>query len=157
MGAKGANAVVRRFCWRNRISIITAVVVSPQRRHLALYFQLQGRNIKARNVADFLRHLLGHLRRQVVLLWDEALIHKGRAVKELLGRRRRLHIERFLKYAPEPNPVEFVWTQTKRRMPDSCLQSARELKKMVDESIGHIRSSQTLLKSCLLASELSWP
>jgi putative transposase len=148
---------VRHVYRRERLSVISALTVSPQRRHWGLYFSLQVRNFKGGDVAIFLRFLLGHLRGPVVLLWDEALIHKGKSVQDFLAKYSRIHVERFPKYAPELNPAEHVWTQSKRRLANSSPQGIRELQRMARDELDRIQNSQHLLRSCLLASELSWP
>jgi len=153
---RGQTPILHHVYRRERISAISALTVSPKRRHLGLYFHLQDRNFKTRDVEAFLRHLLYHLRGPVVVLWDEALIHKGKLVQDYLAGHPRLDVERFPKYAPELNPVEFVWTQTKRRLANSSPQGARELQGMVLDEFDQIHDSQRLLKSCILASELSW-
>ena len=61
------------------------------------------------------------------------------------------------KYAPEFNPVEFVWNHTKRRLANSSAQGVGELQGMVLDEFGQIQDTQHLLKSCILASQLSWP
>jgi transposase len=154
---RGQTPIVRHVYRRERLSVISALTVSPQRRHWGVYFSLQVRNIKGGDVASFLRFLLGHLRGQVVLVWDEALIHKDRPVRDFLTKHPGLHVERFPKYAPELNPAEHVWTQSKRRLANSSAQGISELQSMVGSELGRIQYSQHLLKSCLLATELSWP
>lgn len=154
---RGRTPLVRHVYRRERLSVISALTISPRRRHWGLYFSLQARNIKGRDVASFLRLLLHHLRGQVVLIWDEALIHKSRSVQDVLAKKRRLHVERFPKYAPELNPTEHVWTQSKRGLANSSPQGIEELGSMVGGELGRLRESQHLLKSCLLATKLSWP
>jgi len=154
---RGQTPVVRHLYRRERLSVISALTISPRRRHLGLYFSLQVRNIKGGDVAIFLRFLLGHLRGPVVLVWDEALIHKGRPVQDFFAKHSRLLVERFPKYAPELNPAEHVWTQSKRRLANSSPQGIGELQTMVSSELDRIQDSQHLLKSCLSASELSWP
>lgn len=154
---RGQTPLVRHVYRRDRLSAISALTVSPQRRHRGLYFSLQVRNFKGGDVPTFLRFLLGHLRGPVVLVWDEALIHKGRPVQDFLAKYPRLHVERFPKYAPELNPAEHVWTQSKRGLANGSPQSIEDLKRMVIDELGRIQDSQHLLRSCLLASELSWP
>jgi transposase len=74
-----------------------------------------------------------------------------------LAKHSRIHVERFPKYAPELNPAEHVWTQSKRRLANSSPQAIGELQRMTMDELTRIRDSQHLLRSCLLASELSWP
>jgi transposase len=153
---RGQTPLVRHVYRRDRLSAISALTVSPRRRHWGLYFSLQVKNFKGGDVATFLRFLLSHLRGPVILVWDEALIHKGRPVQDFLAKHSRLHVERFPKYAPELNPVEYVWTQSKRRMANSSPLGIGELQRMTMDELGRLQDCQPLLKSCLLASELSW-
>jgi transposase len=154
---RGKTPIVRHAYRHERLSVISALTLSPRRRHWGLYFSLQVRNIKSGDVVVFLRFLLKHLRGLVVLVWDEARIHKGRRMEDFLTRHGRLQIERFPKYAPELNPVEHVWTQSKRRMANGSPQGIEELRRTTAEELGRIQDSQPLLRSCLLASDLTWP
>ena len=55
-------------------------------------------------VRQFLGHLLKHLRGPVIVIWDNAKIHKGESIRELLRRHRRLYLEALPPYTPELNP-----------------------------------------------------
>jgi putative transposase len=123
---------------------------------VGLYYHLQERNIKAPDVAGFVHHLLQHLRGHVVLLWDKARIHKGKPVTALCRRYKRLHLEWFPGYAPELNPVEFVWNQEKRELANHCPAGIKELKRKVRSNSRRIKHSQRLLRSCIWASALPW-
>jgi hypothetical protein len=61
---------------------------------MGLYFQCHRKNIGHTEVCLFLRHLLRHLRGEVIVLWDQASIHKGDPIRELTCRFPRLHFER---------------------------------------------------------------
>ncbi|MBM3297437.1 MAG: transposase [Candidatus Aminicenantes bacterium] len=154
---RGETPIVRHVYRHERLSVISALTLSPRRRHWGLYFSLQVRNIKGRDVVVFLRFLLRHLRGPVVLVWDEARIHKGRRMEDFLMRNGRLQIERFPKYAPELNPAEHVWTQSKRRMANGSPQGIEELQRTTAKELGRIQGSRPLLRSCLHASDLAWP
>jgi hypothetical protein len=73
--------VLRHFDRRDRISVISAITVSPRRRRLHLYFQLHFKNIQQYEARAFVRHLLRHLRGHIFLLWDGGRPHTGRLVK----------------------------------------------------------------------------
>jgi len=108
-------------------------------------------------VIRFLRHLLRHLRGEVVLLWDGGPIHKRRIVREFLRRRPRLHVYPFPAYAPELNPDEFVWTNAKKALSNSAPEDIGALAHSLRRSLRRLRRSQHLLWSCIFASELPWP
>lgn len=127
------------------------------RGRLGLYFRFHGVNITGLEVVGFLRHLLRHLRGPVVLLWDGGTIHRRTLVKEFLRRYKRLHVHRFPPYAPELNPDEFIWTQTKNTLANGAPQDLAELGRRLRAAIHRVQHSQRLLRACIHASDLPWP
>jgi len=55
---------------RDKVSVISGISVSPRRRRLGLYYQLYFDNIGQEEVLRFLRELLRHLGRPVIVLLD---------------------------------------------------------------------------------------
>ena len=140
---------------RDRISTISALTVSPNHRRTGLYVQFHRQNITGVQVVQFLRYLLRHLRRPIVLVWDGGSIHRQQLVSEYLAEHRaRLHVHRFPAYAPELNPDEFVWTQSKRHMANATPRNIDELDRLLRRSIERLRRSQRLLQACLRKSTL---
>ncbi len=153
---KGATPVVRYVYKQDRLSAISALAVSPQRKRLALYLQLRTRNLTGLDVRAFLRHLLRHLRGPVVLLWDRGPIHRRREVKQWIHTHPRLRVEEFPAYAPELNPAEYVWAQSDRALANSAPANLSQLHGLLKNSVRRIRGSQQLLWSCIYAADLPW-
>jgi len=105
----------------------------------------------------FLKYFLKHIRGPVVLLWDGGRQHRSQVVKKFLGQNPRLHVHRFPAYAPELNPDEFVWNNLKRAVANSVPQDLTHLRRLLQRPFQRLKGSQKLLRSCLKASELSWP
>jgi len=153
---KGQTPIVH-YCYKqDRISAISALSVSPKRRRLALYLTLRTRNLTGLDVQAFLQYLLRHLRGPVVLLWDRGTIHRRKEVKHWIKSHPRLHGEDFPAYAPELNPAEYVWNQADRALANSAPTDLVQLNGMLRNSVRRIRGSQTLLWSCIYASDLPW-
>lgn len=150
----GATPIHRHPYRRDKISVISGLSVSPQRQRLNLYYYLYYDNIGQEEVCLFLRHLLQHLRGEVIVLLDNSSTHKGKPLEELRRRHVRLHIEYFPAYAPELNPDEGVWCQAKRELANSCPKDIEELTADIMQSINEIRESQTKLLGCIEQSEL---
>jgi transposase len=74
-----------------------------------------------------------------------------------LSRRKRVEEEWLPAYAPELNPAEYVWAQSKRKLANGSPRGTEELNRMVVASLAEIDSSQKLLRSCLFASSLFKP
>jgi transposase len=139
---------------RDKVSVISAVAVSPKRQQLSLYYYLFYDNIGREEVCLFLRHLLRHMHGAVIVLLDNSTTHKGELLEKLQGQHARLHVEYFPAYAPELNPDEGVWCQAKRELANSCPKDIEELTADIIESMNGIGASQNKLRGCLEQSEL---
>jgi transposase len=86
------------------------------------YFRLYPGAIYAAEVIDFLGHLLRHLPGKLLVVWDGLPQHRARLVTEFIrAQRGRLAIERLPAYAPELNPVEYIWGYWKHHeLPNFC-------------------------------------
>ena len=143
-----------RLMKREKISAISAISVSPHRQRLGLYYHLYRTNIRQREVCQFLRYLLRHLRGQVVLLLDNAQIHRSRALGQLLAYQARLHVEYFPGYAPELNPDEGVWTWSKRMLANGQPDNIDVVHAHLDAVLLALRSSRPRLRACIDHSAL---
>lgn len=151
---RGQTPLQRHRYRREKVSVISGVSVSPQRHHFGLYFQCHHKNIQQAEVCDFLRHLLRHLRRQVIVLWDNAPIHKGEPIRKLCRRYRRLHLEALPPYAPELNPDEGVWKHAKDNLANGRPDDLDELTAHVIDSLQELAYSQGNLRGCVLQTNL---
>ena len=152
---RGQTPIHRHHLKREKVSTISALTVSPKHRHLGLYFRcLPEANFDNVEVADFLRHLLRHLRGFIIVIWDNGRCHRGDAIRALLRRCRRLRLEALPPYAPELNPDEGVWNQTRTALangrPDDPWQLAETLQGVLTE----LGLSQSNLRWCFHQSEL---
>lgn len=154
---RGKTPLLRHSYRRDRISTISALTVSPCRGRWGLYVQFHRKNITGVEVVQFLRLLLQQVRGCIVLLWDGGTIHRRQLVREYLKKhRRRLRVHRFPAYAPELNPDEHVWTQSKRELANAAPEDIDELDRMLRRSLRRLRRSQQLLQACLRMSDLSF-
>ena len=151
---RGRTPIVRYNYKHDRISAIAALTVAARRARLGLYVQLRQDNVKAVQVARFLRLLLAHLRGHVILLWDGGQIHKGPAINAVRDAFPRLHLERFPAYAPELNPVEQVWNDFKRHTGNSLLRGKQDIRLSLHGSARRVRRNPDRLRSFVLASDL---
>jgi transposase len=151
---RGQTPVVRHHQKRDRISVISGVSISPQRKHLGLYYWLHTKNIQREEVCLFLRHLLQHLRGHILVVWDNNPIHKGPVMGDFCRRHRRLHLERFPSYAPELNPDEGVWLQAKDTLANGRPDTIYELWWHLFDTFLDIEHSQRKLRACVHQSDL---
>ena len=152
---RGQTPIHRHRVRREKVSIISALAISPQHRHLGLYFPcLPEANFDNVEVADFLRHLLRHLRGFIIVIWDNGRPHRGKALRALLRRCRRLRLEPLPPYAPELNPDEGVWNQTRTELANGRPDDPLELAEILNETLIELSLSQSKLRWCFHQSEL---
>lgn len=75
---------------------------------------LEGKNVKSTECVQFLIQLEQNIRGPVIVIWDRLQAHRSKAVnKWLASKRSRVELEYFPPYAPELNPVEYLWSYLK--------------------------------------------
>lgn len=113
---RGRTPIQRCWARHDRLSICGALTCSPQRQRLGLYFRLHPPNIRTPDVVAFLHLLRRHLRRPLLLVLDRWSVHRG-AVRCLEAQCPPwlVAVAWLPPYAPELNPTEQVWNQTKYR------------------------------------------
>lgn len=106
--------LAHRLVHHTRVSVIGMLTVSPQRRRLGCYHYLQPKEaIDDTVIVAVLKQLRRHFRCPIVLLWDRLPSHRSAFVSAYLQTVPDLHVEFFPAYAPELNPVEALWADTK--------------------------------------------
>jgi len=78
------------------------------------YFRLYEGTIQGPQILNYLAPLQRHLKGQLILVWDRLPAHRSRLVQDSLARQRRIEQEWLPAYAPEFNPVEYLWGQLKQ-------------------------------------------
>lgn len=100
---------------RRKVSVIAALCVSPGRRIVRLYFPLLvEQNFDAEAVLSFTKQLYRHLRAPMALVWDRSNTHRTADIRHFLARVGSRQVQ-FPSYAPELNPVEYVWSYLKTK------------------------------------------
>lgn len=142
--------------WVTR-SVISLLTCSPSGARPRLYFETLSRAVNAVRFIKFLKGVKRHLRsRKLILVLDNLRVHKARAVKDYLKREKRwLAVEYLPPYAPELNPVEYVWSSRKRtEFGNAVIADSRALDRRIRESGERARGNPALLKGFLKASKL---
>ena len=79
------------------------------------YFRLFPGAIRSPQIIQFLAHLLRHIPGKLPIVWDGLPGHRSRAVWQFVQQQRgRLWLEYLPGYAPELNPVEYLWSHWKQ-------------------------------------------
>lgn len=143
---------------RHSVSVAAALVLSPARQRVGLFWEsfAGGPAMDAETYIEVVSDLLGERRGPVVLLQDRAAYHH-RAIEELLeGFGSRLAIEEFPPYAPELNPVEFLWRWGKgEEMANLVPADGQELQQALHAMLAKAAADQRRLRSFFHISDLT--
>jgi len=122
------------------------------------YFQIHPGSIKGPQVVEFLRHLRRHIPGKMLIIWDGAPIHRSRLVREYVeSTERRVTIERLPAYAPELNPVEYMWAHLKtHEIANLIATKAWELSHEAIAALRRMRRRRSIVAACYAQAEL-WP
>jgi transposase len=75
-----------------------------------LWFALHEGTIRAPPIIEFVKQLQARIGKKLLLVWDGLSAHGSRAVRAFLASLgEAVRVERLPAYAPELNPVEFLW------------------------------------------------
>ena len=140
-----------------KVSTIGALTLSPKRHRLGLFLHWHpDKNIRTTEVIGFLRDLLRHLRGNVILVWDRLNAHRSKQLQYWRAIYPRLTIEWLPPYAPELNPMEYVWGNLKyHRTANHGLCELDEVYNQARMEADDIAGHQSLLRSFVRAAGLT--
>jgi transposase len=155
---RGQTSAVRTSLnHHQRLNVLGALLVSPCIKRIRLTTHSYQTSLGAVHAIAFLHHLLRLISGQIVLVWDNHKIHICPQTQKFIEQHHdRLHVYRFPTYAPELNPVEFVWTQVSEHHAGFSAHNMQELCQRIRAGVSRTRKSKQRLLVCLKSSGLSW-
>ncbi len=140
-----------------KVSAIAALCVSPQRDQVRLYFRLYpGRDVDAPRVTAFLKTLDRELESNYCLLWDRLNAHRAKTTTAWLTTLPCLRTFFFPAYAPELNPVEYLWSWSKMNpLVNRAIHEVDQLAVVARNATRSLQNHENLLRSFLRHSPLS--
>lgn len=103
---KGQTPIIQfHFNW-NHVSVIAGMTRTN------CMFRLHEGSIKKEEIVDFLKALKAHLKQPLLVIWDGLKAHRSRLVRDYLDTLNgHIQIAFLPPYAPDLNPVEYLWAQ----------------------------------------------
>jgi transposase len=137
------------FNWKT-LSIIAGLTIWN------FYFQMFEKSIGSEQVIEFLKHLLRHIPGDLLLVWDRLPAHRSRLTQEFIRNQRgRLVIEYLPPYAPELNPVEYLWAHCKHHeLPNVCAKNLWDLSEGARRTLKRMRRRPRLIVAFCQQSSL---
>jgi transposase len=139
-----------------RINVLAALAISPTGKRIRLHTRRYHRSLTGQEVLAFLRQLLRAIRGPIVLVWDNAPIHRRALVQRYLEAHPRVQVIPFARYVPELNPVEFVWTQLSQYLAGRAPATLGELAWLIHVGLQRTRQSSWRLWACIAGTPLRW-
>lgn len=147
--------VVEPFNWKT-LSAIAVLAITPSGRRVRLFLRLFPETVKSAQVKMFIGALRQHFKRPVILLWDRLAAHRsGTTQRYLLRQRSWLETEWLPPYAPELNPVEYLWAYISgTNLANFRAENPASIAHQVRKAACRIRHSQNLGRAFLKHSGL---
>jgi transposase len=146
------------FNWQ-RLSAIGAVAWRPGQASTRLLVSARPGSLSSPEVIEFLRNVRRHVPGPVVVVWDGLSCHRsGETQKHIASQANWLTVERFPAYAPELNPLEYLWAALKSRhmanyspdtiaeLDDRLLRSLRQVRRR-DMGLNFIKKAGLISKA----------
>jgi transposase len=124
------------------------------------YFRLFPGAIRSPQIILFLAHLLCHIPGRLLIVWDGLAAHRSGVVWDFIRQQRgRIWIEFLPAYAPELNPVEYLWSHWKQHeLPNFCPASFGQLSQHARRALRRMRRRPSLVcAECAVARPWSAP
>ncbi len=140
---RGQTPILRLPLTRAHMSVIGALT-----EHGRLLLRMQRCAYRSHAVVRFLKHLLQHIPGKLLVIWDGSPIHRSRRIKAFLSSdaAKRLQLERLPPYAPDLNPVEYVWRYLKHMaLRNVCCDTLEELQYELRLAVANLRHKLDVL------------
>jgi transposase len=163
MAPRGKTPILDCSASHDRISVISAITLSPQAVRVGLHFMLLGKNenFHAEEIILFLRQLKSEIGGPLTIVWDRNNIHsKSRVVRAWLAKHPEVVVEDFPAYAPQTNPDEDVWSWTKYgQLCNVAPHDIIDLRDHIWDALMNLKNQPQLLISFLVHAKLPlrWP
>jgi transposase len=152
-GPKGQTPVLKERQTRDHLSVMGGV--TPDGR---VYVLVRRKSLNGLSTIEFLKHVLRHLGRRLLVVWDRSPIHRRAEVKEFLASKagRSIHVEELPVYAPDLNPWDAgCWHHLKHvEMRNLVCLDLEDLHLEFHLAVGRLRQKPHLIKSFFKAADL---
>jgi transposase len=120
------------------------------------YFRLFKGTIRSPQVVEFLTHLQRHVPGKVLVIWDGSTTHRSKIVRDFVADQNgRLTLEFLPGYAPELNPVEYLWGYWKHHeLPNLCPKDFWQLSEYARKALRRMRRRPRLVTAFWKQAEL---
>lgn len=139
-----------RFNWK-QLSLIAGVT------YWNFYFRFFSGAIRSPQIVAFLQALIRQIDGPILIIWDGLPAHRSKLVRdyvESLGG--QIVLERLPAYAPELNPVEYLFGYAKQReLANLCVKTIDEVKRYAGRRLKSLQRRPNLIAAFWQQAELA--
>ena len=119
-------------------------------------FRFHQGSIKKEQIVEFLKALKAHLKQPLLIIWDGLKAHKSKLVREYLDSTNgHLQMAFLPPYAPDLNPVEYLWAWLKRHaLANFCPDHLDELQTTARNKLKSAQKRPAIITACWKQAEL---
>src|SRR5271165_3082896 len=146
----GQTPVIQfHFNWK-QLSMIAGLTIAH------CVFRLYEGAIRSAQIVEFLKALRRHLKMRLLIVWDGLRAHRSRLVRDYVDSTEGTIQLAFLPaYAPELNPVEYLWAWLKRHaMANFCPDGIAELKSTARAKLKSAQRRGSIIAACWVQADL---
>ncbi len=146
----GQTPVIQfHFNWK-QLSVIAGM--SPTQ----CMFRFHDGAIRSAQIVEFLKALRAHIKRRLLIIWDGLQAHRSRLVREYVDSTNgKIHLAFLPPYAPDLNPVEYLWAWLKRHaLANFCPDNLTELRITARGKLRSAQRRRSIIVACWKQAEL---
>jgi transposase len=147
---KGQTPVIQfHFNWK-QLSVIAGMT------RLHCLFRFHEGSIKKEQIVEFLKALKRHLKQPLLIVWDGLRAHRSKLVRDYLDSTEgHLQVAFLPPYAPDLNPVEYLWAWLKRHaLANFCPDNLSELQITARNRLKSAQRRPNIIAACWQQAEL---
>jgi len=139
------------FNWQ-QLSLIAGVT------YWRFYFRFFPGAIKGPQIVEYLNALKATLRGKLLVIWDGLPAPRSRVVRDYVeSLDGHIQLERLPAYAPELNPVEYLFGYAKQReLANLCVQTIAEVRRYASRRLQSMQRRPTLVRAFWQQAELAF-
>ena len=151
---RGQTPLLEPGCRYQPLAVISAVTEAG-----GFYYAIPEQSFKGENVAAFLRQLSNEVLYPLLVIGDNASIHRAKEVKDFLVPENAgwIHLEAQPGYSPELNADEQAWNWMKyHQLKNVCCKTLNELKEKVQPAAKRLKSNPQKVRRFFAPPELGF-
>ena len=147
---KGQTPILHHAGHWKRLSVAGGITFTE------IYFRLYPGSVNDGKLINFLGALRRQIGKKLLIVWDNLPAHRSKRMKRWLAKRGEdFLVEHLPAYAPELNPVEYLWGWWKgKALPNFAAQTEWELHHFARRGLRQAQRKQTLIAAFWKQAEL---